>query len=393
MQHSNQSMQKRSFEIDVFRGLALVFIVVNHTAGSVFSWGTSRNFGISEATEQFVFLAGVVTAFAYMSKARRLGTQVANARMFRRTWEIYWAFLLTAALMVTAGGILLFLELETPAFHQSEVMAFLTAPWRTVFQVFTLQRQPFLSDILPMYAFFAILTPVAIRLARMSWTYLLLASFVMWTLAPWLASLLHSAGPSWTFNPFAWQLVFSLGLIVGMYPGLPNAPSGMMRSLLIVAAVMVTIAGAIFSLFSYHESLRNLFVSGWPEQGLGIFSKTNASLARVLNFVAMAWLVYLALQRGWLDRVIERLSWMAIVGRNGLACFVGGAVISIFAEALSFYLGGGDYEWQSAVLADLIAVVTLIAFAMACDAYHAKNRGIASQYGKLPQPARETNRR
>lgn len=386
-------MQKRSFEIDVFRGLALVFIVVNHTAGSVFAWGTSRNFGISEATEQFVFLAGLVTAFAYMAKVRRLGTESANARMFRRAWEIYRAFLLTAALMVTAGGILIYLDLQTPAFHQSEVTAFLAAPWRTVFEVLTLQRQPFLSDILPMYAFFAILTPMAICLARMSWTYLLLASFIMWTLAPWLGSLLPSAGPSWTFNPFAWQLVFSLGLIVGMYPGLPDAPTGTTRRLLIIAAVMVTIAGAVFSLFSYHESLRNMFVSVWPEQGLGIFSKSNASLARVTNFVAMAWLVYLALQRGWLDQVLARLSWMAIVGRNGLACFVGGAVISIFAEALSFYLGAGEREWQSALLADIIAVVTLIAFAMACDAYHARNRGTADQYGKPAQPVRAANRR
>jgi len=386
-------MQQRSFEIDVFRGLALVFIVVNHTAGSVFAWGTSRNFGVSEATEQFVFLAGMVTAFAYMSKVRRLGTEVADTRMFRRAWEIYRAFLLTAALMVTAGGILIYLDLQTPAFHQSEVTAFLGAPWRTVFEVLTLQRQPFLSDILPMYAFFAILTPMAIRLARMSWTYLLLASFIMWMLAPWVGSLLPSAGHSWTFNPFAWQLVFSLGLIVGMYPDLPNAPTGATRRLLILAAIVVTIVGAIFSLFSYHESLRNLFVSVWPEQGLGIFSKSNASLARVVNFIAMAWLVYLALRRGWLDRMLDRLSWMAIVGRNGLACFVGGAVISIFAEALSFYLSAGEREWQSALLADMIAVVTLIAFAMACDAYHEKQRGTANQYGKLAQAGRETNQR
>src|SRR5690606_31182088 len=238
----------------------LAFIVVNHTAGSVFAWGTSRNFGISEATEQFVFLAGLVTAFAYMSKVRRFGTDAASARMFRRAWEIYRAFLLTAALMVTAGGTLIYLDLQTPAFHQSEVTAFLEAPWRTVFEVLTLQRQPFLSDILPMYAFFAILTPLAIRLARLSWTYLLLASFIMWMLAPWLGSFLPTAGPSWTFNPFAWQLVFSLGLIVGMYPDLPRSTSGMTHRVLVVAAVLVTIAGAIFSLFSYHESLRNLFV-------------------------------------------------------------------------------------------------------------------------------------
>lgn len=386
-------MQNRSFEIDVFRGLALVFIMVNHTTGSVLAWGTSRNFGVSEATEQFVFLAGVVTAFAYVAKVGRLGSAAANMRMFRRAWEIYRAFLLTAALMFTAGGILYFLDMQIPALQESEIMEFLASPGRAIVEVLTLQRQPSLSDILPMYVFFALWAPLAIRLAHISWALLLLASFSIWTLAPWLGTFLPSVGTHWTFNIFAWQLVFSLGIIVGVYPGLPGAPSGVMRRTLVASAVLVTLAGGIFSLFSYHEWLRSLFLPIWFEDGHGMFSKSNASLVRVTNFVAMAWLVYLALQRGWLSGMLERLNWLAIVGRHSLACFMAGAVISIATEALSFYLGGGEPEWHSALLADILAVITLITFAMACDVYQAKRRGTGMQYGRLLGPARALDRK
>ena len=62
---------QRSLEIDVFRGLVLIFIVVDHISGSVLAWTTLRNFAIADATEVFVFLAGLVTAMAYTGLARR----------------------------------------------------------------------------------------------------------------------------------------------------------------------------------------------------------------------------------------------------------------------------------------------------------------------------------
>src|SRR3990172_12307135 len=41
----------RDFRLDFFRGLALVFIFVDHIPNNVVSWLTVRNFGLSDATE------------------------------------------------------------------------------------------------------------------------------------------------------------------------------------------------------------------------------------------------------------------------------------------------------------------------------------------------------
>lgn len=356
---------QRSLEIDVFRGLVLIFIVVDHISGSVLAWTTLRNFAIADATEVFVFLAGLVTAMAYVGLARRRGVEVADRRFWRRSWEIYRAFLVCGLLMFAAGGLLIWWQLQTPALGATEVKDFLAAPVRSVFEMLTLQRQPFLADILPMYAFFAVMAPLAIRLARRDWTWLLAASLALWLVAPWLGSFLPSTTiPHWSFNPFAWQIVFVLGLIVGLYPELPQQPQGTARKALTVAAAVIVVIGAIVSLFSYHESLRMIFLSTWLEKGLQTFSKPNASAVRVVNFMAIAWLVYAAVQRGWFDRLFARMRPVALVGKNGLVCFVGGAVISILAEALAFTLSGGQPSRVTGLLADVVAIAALIGLAV-----------------------------
>ncbi|MFX8546865.1 OpgC domain-containing protein, partial [Acinetobacter baumannii] len=56
---------RRDQAIDLVRGAALVTIFVNHVPGTVFERLTHRNFGLSDATEVFVLLAGYAAALAY----------------------------------------------------------------------------------------------------------------------------------------------------------------------------------------------------------------------------------------------------------------------------------------------------------------------------------------
>lgn len=360
---------QRSLEIDIFRGLALIFIVVDHISGGVLAWTTLRNFAIADATEVFVFLAGVVTVMAYSKIAAKRGVADADRRFFRRSLEIYRSFIVTALLMFAAGGLLLWLRLDTPSLGSSQVKAFVAAPWRSLWEVFTLQRQPFLADILPMYAFFALLAPLAIRLARYSWMWLLSLSLGVWLLAPWLGQYLPSVTmPHWAFNPLGWQVLFVLGLIAGMYPALLERPQGDARRMMTMAACVVVVLSAIFSVFSYHEAVREIFLPTWFEKGIGTFSKPNASAVRIVGFLAIAWLMYGVVRRGWLRSLFQFLKPVAVVGRNGLVCFVGGAVISVLAEALSFGLSRGTPVWPYNLVADFCALAALFALAYGWEA-------------------------
>ena len=58
-------MTGRDLRLDLFRGLALWLIFLDHIPSNVVSWITIRNYGFSDATEIFIFISGYTAAFVY----------------------------------------------------------------------------------------------------------------------------------------------------------------------------------------------------------------------------------------------------------------------------------------------------------------------------------------
>ena len=87
----------RDPRLDVFRGICLVMIFINHVPGTVFEGFTSRNFGFSDAAEGFVLMSGIAAGLAYSNDFRaasmRLWTGL--ARVWRRVWTLYLVHILT----------------------------------------------------------------------------------------------------------------------------------------------------------------------------------------------------------------------------------------------------------------------------------------------------------
>ena len=54
---------ERDLRLDLFRGLALWLIFLDHIPSNAVSWVTIRNYGFSDATEIFVFISGYTAAF------------------------------------------------------------------------------------------------------------------------------------------------------------------------------------------------------------------------------------------------------------------------------------------------------------------------------------------
>src|SRR5882672_11542696 len=81
----------RDLRLDLFRGLALWLIFLDHIPSNVVSWITIRNYGFSDATEIFVFISGYTAAFVYGREMRDRGVVVASARILKRAWQVYVA--------------------------------------------------------------------------------------------------------------------------------------------------------------------------------------------------------------------------------------------------------------------------------------------------------------
>ena len=71
------SQAGRDLRLDLFRGLALWLIFLDHIPNNIVDWFTIRNYGFSDATEIFIFISGYTAAFVY-------GRAMVRARLHRR---------------------------------------------------------------------------------------------------------------------------------------------------------------------------------------------------------------------------------------------------------------------------------------------------------------------
>src|SRR5580700_8198171 len=81
----------RELRLDLFRGLALWLIFIDHVSPDVLSWFTIRSYGFSDAAEIFIFISGYTAAFVYGRAMLESGFVIATARILRRVWQIYLA--------------------------------------------------------------------------------------------------------------------------------------------------------------------------------------------------------------------------------------------------------------------------------------------------------------
>ena len=69
----------RDLRLDLFRGIALWLIFLDHIPENILNWFTIRNYGFSDATEIFIFISGYTAAFVYGRTMRERGFRVCPA--------------------------------------------------------------------------------------------------------------------------------------------------------------------------------------------------------------------------------------------------------------------------------------------------------------------------
>ncbi len=349
-------------ELDFFRGLALLVILVDHIGGSILSRFTLHSYAFNDAAEVFVFLGGFATAGAYLSLAERRGAQAAARRFVKRAGSLYRAFLLTAAAMLAVSAVFIGLHVEAPNLAANDLRDLAHAPMSTLIGLASFQRQPYLSSVLPMYVVFALTTPIVVPFARRAPWRLLACSVAIWCAASAAAEWLPSADESyWDFNPLAWQFVFVLGVLARCQPIYRRIRAWPASRL--VSVVALTAAAGL----------------GWAKlAGVGNLDayagKPDLDWLRVANFVAIAWLAADMTRRGWIGEIARRLSWIGEVGRNGLVSFVAGAVISLVIDSLLYTMTDGLLHVPLGLAADAAAIAALFAVTCSCrrrDGYRA----------------------
>ncbi|MBN9539078.1 MAG: OpgC domain-containing protein [Alphaproteobacteria bacterium] len=284
----------RDIRLDLFRGLALWFIFLDHIPTNIASWLTVRNYGFSDATEIFVFISGYTAVIAYSRMMAQEGWTRSAARIYRRVWQLYVAHIL---LFVAFSAQIAWVSIarDTPALiEEMELLGLGQNPYRAILEAALLKFRPVNLDVLPLYivllAAFPLVLPAVVR-----WPFAVLAVSLGLYAATCHLNWNLPAYPEekvWFFNPLAWQVVFHLGAVCAVL-GPKLAWLDRFRTPLTVLAVAFILFAAFISLSWHYNPLERL-VPHWVGRVIYPIDKTNIDTLRILHFLAVAWLVRLA---------------------------------------------------------------------------------------------------
>ena len=279
----------RDLRLDLFRGLALWLIFLDHIPSNVVSWITIRNYGFSDATEIFIFISGYTAAFVYGRAMSERGFVVAGARILKRAWQIYVAHIFLFAIYLAEISYVA-TSFENPLYaEEMNILDFLKQPDQTIVQALLLKFKPANMDVLPLYIVLLLLFPPILWLLQRAPTVALVASATMYVLAWWL-NINLSAFPEgvWYFNPFAWQLLFVFGAWCAL--GGAERLGSALRSPYTTGLALAYIAFGIIIAFTWYVPgfSRLIHLPVWFEDLIYPIDKTNLDVLRFAHFLALA---------------------------------------------------------------------------------------------------------
>lgn len=320
--------KQRIDSIDFWRGIVLLSIFINHIPGNVFEYLTHKNIGLSDAAEAFVFLSGVSVALAYGRRFLTGEPGTPTRALGRRALTIYGvqvALSLVAVALFVAAAIV-FDDEGLLAEHGRDIVV--ADPVRALLAIVGLSHQLGYFNILPLYIVLLLATPAILALARINSFLMLLVSALVYVGARTVGLNLPTwpVEGEWFFNPFAWQFLFCIGLFIGL-----NLRDVMMtRDNLLFAVCLVILAASFFVVTNGFHLVPGLW-DGMRE-ALDV-SKTNLGLARLLHFLALA---YVASHLG-LSKVFARTPVYAplcLIGRHSLPVFAAGSLLSALGQII-----------------------------------------------------------
>jgi hypothetical protein len=331
---------ERDLRLDLFRGIALWLIFLDHIPENVVNWFTIRNYGFSDATEIFIFISGYTAAFVYGRAMRERGYLIASARILRRAWQIYVAhiFLFTIFMAEIAYVAATF---DNPLYaEEMNILDFLKQPDVTIFQALLLKFKPVNMDVLPLYIVLLLLFPPALALLMWQPAFALAASALLYVLT-WNFDWNLPAYPNgvWFFNPFAWQLLFVFGAWCALGGAKRLAPVLQSRTVLAVAIAYLAFAFVI-TLTWYVEPLGRL-VPNWLSEWMYPIDKTNLDVLRFAHFLALAAVTVRFVPRDWPGLKSPILQPAIRCGQHSLEIFCLGVFLAFAGQfVISEYSGG-----------------------------------------------------
>jgi hypothetical protein len=363
--------RRRDLRLDLFRGLALLFIFIDHIPNNVLSYVTLHSIAFSDAAEVFIFISGYAAATVYGRALQRQGGVAATGQICRRIWQLYVAhifiFVILAAEVCYAT-----LSLHQTYSEDFGIDNFIDEPQVAIIKVLLLQYQPQFLDILPIYMILLGVFPVVLLLLQRCLPLPLILSGALYLLTLRFGWQPHSYpdNEAWFFNPLAWQFLFVIGATAGysqhsrwVFPG----QGSWLPKLAIAITVAIGIVSISWTIHGAYDAFPGLLLR---ELSPLVADKSNLAPLRLISFLALAVTVAQFVGRdsgvlGW------RVAQLIIrCGQHSLQVFCLGIVLSVLGYILLTFFRD-DVLTQLGI--NLAGIVAMMGIAVLLTWYKANN--------------------
>jgi hypothetical protein len=349
----------RDLRLDLFRGLALWLIYLDHIPSNMVSWVTIRNYGFSDATEIFVFISGYTAAFVYGREMHNRGFVVASARILKRTWQIYVAHIFLFVIYMAEIAYVAS-SFDNPLYSEEMgILNFLKQPDVTMIQAMLLKFKPANMDVLPLYIILLGAFPPILWLLLRNATAALVVSVGLYGVVVWF-DLNFPAYPNgtWVFNPMAWQLLFVFGAWCALGGAERIGPLARSRPVFWIAVAYLAFAFLI-TMTWYFPRLA-AYVPRWFSEWMYPIDKTNLDVLRFAHFIALAILTLRYVPLDW-----PALRWLVmrpaiLCGQHSLEIFCLGVFLSFVGHFAMVEISDGI---AMQVVISVLGIVAMVATA------------------------------
>ena len=349
---------RRDLRLDLFRGLSLLFIFIDHIPNNVLSYVTLHSIAFSDAAEVFIFISGYAAATVYGRALQGHGGVAATGQICRRIWQLYVAhifiFVILAAEVCYAT-----LSLHQTYSEDFGIDNFIDEPQVAIIKVLLLQYQPQFLDILPIYMILLGVFPVVLLLLQRCLPLPLILSGALYLLTLRFGWQPHSYpdNEAWFFNPLAWQFLFVIGATAGysqhsrwVFPG----QGSWLPKLAIAITVAIGIVSISWTIHGAYDAFPGLLSR---ELSPLVADKSNLAPLRLISFLALAVTVahFVGRDSGVLRWRVAQL--IIRCGQHSLQVFCLGIVLSVLGYILLTFFRDDVLTQLGINLAGIVAMM------------------------------------
>jgi len=321
-------------------------ILIDHVESmlgvSLLSRFTLKSFGYCDAAEVFIFLSGYLYGSVYSRVYLKHGFVACVKKSVRRGFGLYLATLLTLCCCLAIS--VPFALRNDQIAHQLFLSPLLAVPVESVLYLVDLLYTPYGFEILRLYIlFFLILIPALFLLLKWKPVVAWLVSIGMYVATQFFSwftiPMMFAEQGRFYFNPFSWQFLFFIGLVLGSKK--LREELLWIKSRVLACFSLFVILVALYLDFVRPEFVYQTFDSKFIDMYQSLIVKQTMAPFRLIHFLAIACLVnFFTSPRGmfWKSKIASPL---VICGRNSLFVYCLGLVLMYLVVSLvsTFALG------------------------------------------------------